>query len=83
MSVFNYSGDLGGVALYCLDAWEFWKHYTPCDEADEMLRTGRLYAYSEILRLITGRNISTEQDMVTTVILSMNPERRSHESEKR
>lgn len=52
----RYANTHKGAALFALDSWEFWKEQgVQTSEVEEMIRTGRMYAFAAVLQQITGR----------------------------
>ncbi len=74
MHVSEYANNAKGIATMALDRWGFhglsYAQHSG-DEIDDAIHTGKCHAYSEILRLMTGRNVGTEGDLVKEVIAGM------------
>ena len=70
----KYAGNLAGVGMYALDQWRYWRDDDgPKGEYDWGFRAGKMKAYSEILQLVTGRNVGTEEKLVKEIIESIKP----------
>ena len=67
-SITDYANTHKGAALYALAQWIYWNDH---GSANDDIRTGRMYAYADILLQITGRNVGTERSMVLAVINGM------------
>ena len=61
----TYTHNFKGTALYILAEWQYWHDLgVGPTEQNEMIRTGRMYAYSAILQHITGEPPSKVRDSV-------------------
>lgn len=65
----GYAQNLKGTAQFILDQWK-WYHAlgVSSDQYTEMIRTGRRYAYNQILRHITGKQYSDEQQEIIDIM---------------
>jgi len=52
----EYACSLKGIGLFCLSQWEWFRNQKIGTMDDEMIRTGRMAAYSSVLRQITGKS---------------------------
>jgi hypothetical protein len=67
----QFARNLKGAALYALSQWKFWGDiFDPGGEAGEATRAGRMDAYADVLRHVTGRGSPGEW---LPAILAMDP----------
>lgn len=72
----EYAGNIEGVALYAQDEWHWHNDRGyQIEKWDEQRRLGHMQAYSNVLRVITGRTIASKTKLVAQIIEGMLPKR--------
>ena len=68
MDVNDYASTVRGIAIFALDSWKRESDRVARDDADEMIRCGRMQALACVLKLITGRSPSMDLSIVEDVV---------------
>ena len=68
MDIKKYASNLKGVAMFALDSWDQQNRQKGGDAYLRMHRAGLASAYSQVLWVITSRDVGTEMELVKEII---------------